>query len=158
MVVVSNTATRTNRCRPFIGRDCTRIERAEALAGQAAARLHGGAAAVGVPPGAHLQTQEEDCMRATLLAIAAVAGFAGCASSRVQLTRLADARGEIRAAEQLDADRIPTAAGYLDLARKEEDQGRQLLNLGEATRAGYVLERAQADAELALALATEAPS
>ena len=97
-------------------------------------------------------------MRATFLAIAAVAGLAGCATSRVPLMRLADARGEIRAAEQLDADRIPNASRYLDLARKEEDHGRSLLNLGQTERAGYVLERAQADAELARSLATEAPA
>lgn len=96
-------------------------------------------------------------MRAILLA-AAVAGLAGCATSRVPLMRLADARGEIRAAEQLQADRYPTASSYLDLARKEEDAGRRLLNLGQQRRAGYVLERAQADAELARALATEAPA
>jgi hypothetical protein len=95
-------------------------------------------------------------MRATLLA-AAVVGLAGCAT-RAPIMKLADVRGEIRAAEQLDADRVAPASSYLDLAREEEEQGRRLLNFGKAYRAGYVLERAQADAELALALATEAPA
>ena len=72
--------------------------------------------------------------------------------------KMADARGEIRAAEQLDADNVSSASSYLALARQEEDQGRMLLNVGQSRRAGYVLERAQADAELALALATEAPA
>lgn len=95
-------------------------------------------------------------MRAVLLA-AAVAALAACAT-RAPLTKLADTRGEIRAAEQLDADRVATASTYLALARQEEEQGRRLINLGKAKRAGYVLERAQADAELALALAAEAPA
>lgn len=97
-------------------------------------------------------------MRALLLGAAAVAGLAGCATSRAPLMRMADARGEIRAAEQLNADSISTASSYLALARQEEDQGRQLLNAGQETRASYLLERARTDAELALALATEAPA
>ncbi|HEY8210450.1 MAG TPA: hypothetical protein VIG99_23370 [Myxococcaceae bacterium] len=96
-------------------------------------------------------------MRALLLTAATAAGLAGCATSRAPLMQMADARGEIRAAEQLNADHIPTASNYLALARQEEDQGRRLLNAGQETRASYVLARAKADAELALALATEAP-
>jgi hypothetical protein len=94
----------------------------------------------------------------TILCAAVVAGLAGCATSRVPLNKMADARGEIRAAEQLDADHVSSAASYLALAREEEDRGRRLINAGQARRASYVLERAQADAELALALATEVPA
>jgi hypothetical protein len=93
-------------------------------------------------------------MRATLL-VAAMLGVFGCATERAPMMKLADARGEIRAAEQLDADHVPTASSYLAQARQEEDDGRRLLNVGRGRRAAYVLERAQADAELALSLATE---
>ena len=72
--------------------------------------------------------------------------------------KMADARGEIRAAEQLNADAVTPANHYLALARQEEEQGRMYLNAGQEIRAGYMLERAQADAELALSLATEAPA
>jgi hypothetical protein len=97
-------------------------------------------------------------MRALLLSAAVAAGLAGCATSRAPLMKMADARGEIRAAEQLNADAVAPANNYLLLARQEEEQGRQYLNAGQEIRAGYMLERAQADAELALSLATEAPA
>src|SRR5690349_6921623 len=94
----------------------------------------------------------------TLLCAAVLAGVAGCATSRAPLDKMADARGEIRAAEQLDADHVSTAASYLAMARAEEDRGRRLINGGQHRRAAVVLERARADAELALALATEIPA
>lgn len=94
----------------------------------------------------------------TMLCAAVLAGLAGCATSRAPLNQMADARGEIRAAEQLDADHVSSAATYLSLAREEEDRGRRLINSGQQRRAAFVLERAQADAELALALATEIPA
>jgi hypothetical protein len=97
-------------------------------------------------------------MRTMLCAAAVLAGLTGCATARAPLNKLADARGEIRAAEQLDADHVSTAANYLALAREEEDRGRRLLNSGQHRRASFVLERAQADAELALSLATEIPA
>ncbi|HVE84886.1 MAG TPA: hypothetical protein VND93_18645 [Myxococcales bacterium] len=71
--------------------------------------------------------------------------------------KLADARGAVRAAEQFNADQVSPASSYLALARQETAEGKQLLEVGRKQRAGYVLERAAADAELALALASEAP-
>jgi hypothetical protein len=94
----------------------------------------------------------------TVLCAAVLAGIAGCATSRAPLEKMADVRGEIRAAERLDADHVSTAASYLALAREEEDRGRRLINAGQHQRAAYVLERARADAELALSLATEIPA
>jgi hypothetical protein len=54
------------------------------------------------------------------------------------------------------ADNAPQAALHLKLAQEELAQAKSLMNDGNNKRADYVLIRAKADAELALALAKEA--
>ncbi len=58
----------------------------------------------------------------------------------------------IRAAEEVGASSVPTASLYLQLAKEELDKAKGLATKGEKDRAGSMLLRAQADAELAVAL------
>src|SRR5215472_18142474 len=81
----------------------------------------------------------------------------GCASAPIVLDRLPETEAPIRAAEELGAARVPQAALELKLAQDEVQQARQFLQDGNKPRAEMMLLRAQADAELALALAREAP-
>jgi len=63
----------------------------------------------------------------------------------------------MRAAEEMGAAKVPEAALELKLAHDQTEQAKQLLKNGEKDRADLLLLRAQADAELALALAKEGP-
>ncbi len=67
---------------------------------------------------------------------------------------LASSEGPTRAAEEAGAQKIPAAALYLKLAHEEIAQAKVLGEKGDP-RATSVLARAQADAELALAMAQE---
>src|SRR5690349_11934979 len=96
-------------------------------------------------------------MKFDVIAIAvALAGSACGGSYPAPTQRMADATGAARSAEELGAARNPQSSLYLKLAREELDQARALLERNENKRADYVLIRAKADAELALALQREA--
>jgi hypothetical protein len=58
----------------------------------------------------------------------------------------------IRAAEEVGASSVPTAALYLQLAKEELEKAKGLAVKGDQDKAGSMLLRAQADAELAVAL------
>jgi hypothetical protein len=80
-----------------------------------------------------------------------------CASTPVFTEKLAATEAPIRAAEELGATRVPQAALQLKLAQDEMEVAKQFLKDGNKQRADWLLLRAQADAELAVALAKEAP-
>lgn len=64
----------------------------------------------------------------------------------------------IRAAQEVGASKVPQAALHLQLAREQAERARELGASGDSedrARAESLLMRAQADAELALALARE---
>jgi hypothetical protein len=61
----------------------------------------------------------------------------------------------LRAAEVAGAQNSPQSALHLKRAREQLDTGKGLIRDGENERAEWVLRRAQADADLALSLATE---
>jgi hypothetical protein len=63
--------------------------------------------------------------------------------------------GAIRAAEEVGAPRVPDAALHLQLAREQSDHAKALIADGQTESATYLLMRAQADAELALAVVRE---
>jgi hypothetical protein len=86
---------------------------------------------------------------ATLLGI-------GCASSPVPTEQLASAQASVRAAQELGATRVPRANLHLRLAQNQVERARQLSKDGDNDRARIVLTRANADAELAVALTREA--
>ncbi|SRR6266852_3228526 len=88
----------------------------------------------------------------TLLALS------GCASNTASSERVAATTdAPIRAAEELGANKVPEAALNLQLAKDETEQAKQLLKDGKKQRSQMMFARAQADAELAVALARHAP-
>lgn len=96
----------------------------------------------------------------TVFSIAAVAtalmGGAGCASSFPPPTqRMADAESAERSAKEVGADAQPAAKLEVKLADEQIAQAKILVTSGDNKRADFVLMRARADAELALALARE---
>jgi hypothetical protein len=68
---------------------------------------------------------------------------------------MASSEGAIRGATEVGAVSVPQAALHLRLAQEQTVQAKALIKDGETERAELVLMRAQADAELALALAKE---
>lgn len=79
----------------------------------------------------------------------------GCATSPAPVERVASAQAAIRSAEEVGARHVPEAKLHLQLALEQTEHGKQLAKDGDNERAASVLMRAEADAELALALARE---
>jgi hypothetical protein len=63
--------------------------------------------------------------------------------------------GAIRAAEEVGAAHSPQAALYLQLAKEEFEHARRLTSPDDLPAATRLLQRAEADADLALSLARE---
>ena len=88
--------------------------------------------------------------------LAAVAALViGCGSAPKPEARLASSQGAIRGASEAGADTVPKATLYLKLAEEQRQKALELINAGEMHRADMLLARAEADAELAIALARE---
>lgn len=81
----------------------------------------------------------------------AIAAMTGC-SSTLPPERIAEPRASIRAATELGAQNNPQAALHLKLAQDQVAQADKLLKDGDKDKAGWMLMRADADAELALAI------
>lgn len=79
----------------------------------------------------------------------------GCASAPPPTEQLASAEASMRAARELGAQEVPRAQLHLRLAQEQVTQARKLAEDGENERAASLLDRARADAELALALSKE---
>jgi hypothetical protein len=80
----------------------------------------------------------------------------GCgASFPVPTQKLADAESASRSARELGADRKTAAQLNLKLADEEIEAAKVQIKAGDNRRAEFILLRAKADAELALALARE---
>jgi hypothetical protein len=107
------------------------------------------------------ESKEEDLMRHTfktaIMMFAMAAGTAaiglGCASSPPLRTE-ASTSG-IRAAEEVGAAKVPQASLHLQLAKEELQNAKALAANSEKERAVSMLSRAEADAELAVALSRE---
>jgi len=69
--------------------------------------------------------------------------------------RLASAEAAARSARELGADREPKAQLHVRLASEQIDQAKKLMADGDNKRADLILQRANADAELAVMLAKE---
>jgi hypothetical protein len=89
--------------------------------------------------------------------LAALVVLSGCATAPVNSDRVVAVEGPIRAAQEMGATKVPEAALELKLAQEQSEQAKQAMKNGEKERADMLLLRAQADAELALALAKEGP-
>ena len=81
-----------------------------------------------------------------------------CASAPQPTERLASTEAALRAAKEVGAKDVPQAQLHAQLAEEQLQQAHKLIGDGENERADQVLRRAQADAELSVALAREAES
>ena len=80
----------------------------------------------------------------------------GCSATFPPPTQqMADAESAERSARELGADSDPSAKLQVKLANEQIAQAKVLVAAGDNRRADFVLRRARADAELALALARE---
>lgn len=93
---------------------------------------------------------------AALGAVGLVGWCAGCGGAQPPMRAQSDAVAAVRSAEALDAAETPASAYQLELARGEMQQADALIRQGRMEAARDVLERAKADAELAMALRREA--
>jgi hypothetical protein len=87
-----------------------------------------------------------------VLALVVFACGGGYPEPRNQLTA---SEAAVRAAEVAGAQNSPQSALHLKRAREQVEIGRNLIQEGENERAEWVLKRAQSDADLALAVASE---
>ena len=98
-------------------------------------------------------------MRRAIVGAGLLLGVAGCAGAqKVPTEALVDSQVSIRAAEEAGAIQVPDAARHLELAKEQTREARELLDDGKREEAALYLQRAEADAELAVALAREAPA
>lgn len=81
--------------------------------------------------------------------------IAGCASGPTFNQSSEASTSAIRAAEEVGAPDVPRASLYLQLAKEELAGAKKLSEKGEKERAVSLLLRAEADAELAVALSHE---
>ena len=87
----------------------------------------------------------------TFISLGALAVIAGCATP-APTERMEGTAGAIRSAEEVGAKRVPQAALHLQLAKEQSDHAKELIASGDKAGAASLLLRAQADAELAVAL------
>lgn len=99
--------------------------------------------------------------RSTSLLLSAALGTmllftAACGSSFAPPTdKLSAAESAVRAAQELGAGNNPQAALHVRIAQEEIEKARSLMRDGDNKRADFVLQRAVADAELAVLLGKE---
>jgi len=86
----------------------------------------------------------------TILMVVGLALFSGCASAPPLRTEASTS--EINAAEEAGAAKVPQASLHLQMAKEELELAKGLSAKGEKKRAASMLLRAEADAELAVAL------
>ena len=77
----------------------------------------------------------------------------GCGSSAVPLDKLTDAKATVRAAQEAGAQGTPQAALHLKMANDELASAQKAMDDKDNDRARMLLNQAQSDADLALALA-----
>src|SRR3972149_3757256 len=91
-------------------------------------------------------------MAGSLLCAAVITG---CASGPTFHQSSEASTSAIRAAEEVGSTNVPRASLYLQLAKEELEGARKLAEEGKKERAESLLLRAEADAELAVALSHE---
>lgn len=77
----------------------------------------------------------------------------GCAGANFNQQRMIDTQATVAAVEELDEAEDPEVSLHLKYARDQLAAARRLIDEGEDEDANRMLERAHADAELALAMA-----
>ena len=98
-------------------------------------------------------------MRKVILGLGLLSGLVGCVAPvrSVSTGPVADPGPTLQQAEQAGAATVPEAAQHLEWARQQTQGAQQLLAQNRRRDAELFLMRAEADAQLALALAREAP-
>ncbi|MEO8705345.1 MAG: DUF4398 domain-containing protein [Kofleriaceae bacterium] len=91
-----------------------------------------------------------------MIAALVAATFVACAGAPKPEARMASSEGAIRGAQEAGAQKVPAATLYLKLAEEQRAKALELISDGHNGRAASLLARAEADAELAVALAREA--
>jgi len=79
-----------------------------------------------------------------------------CGSSSLPPAKVAETQSSISAAAAVGADQNPQAALHLKMARDQLSEAQGLIDSGKNDEARLVLERANADAEVALMITREA--
>lgn len=97
-----------------------------------------------------------DKMITGLLASAAPLLVVACASGEVSTQRMTDTRAALQAAERVGADADPQASLFLTYAKEQMARAQSLSEQGSIESAELMLQRAEADAELAMVMAQEA--
>ena len=78
--------------------------------------------------------------------------FLGCASGPRPIASPEASAAAIRAAEELQAASDPRGALYLQLAKEGMERGKEMVARGDRERAEAMFARAEADADVALAV------
>ncbi len=91
-----------------------------------------------------------------LVITALLVGATACGGAPKPEARLESSQAAIRGAEEVGAKDSPQAALHLQLAEEQRAKAVELIKQDENGRAERLLMRAEADAELAVALAREA--
>ena len=91
--------------------------------------------------------------RALPLLVAAALLAGGCAGANFNQQRMVDTQATVAAVEELDEEEDPEVSLHLKYAKDQIAAARRLLDEGEDEEANRMLERAHADAQLALAMA-----
>ena len=110
----------------------------------------------------HLRLESRIAMKirahflASSLLASAVLGAAACGASAPPTHQLTRSQSEIRGAEEAGAEGTPKAALHLKMARDHVENAEKLIREQEYDDASLVLKRAEADAQLAIALSREA--
>src|SRR4051812_40229102 len=82
--------------------------------------------------------------------------LAACGGSSLPPAKVANTQSSISAATAVGADQNPQAALHLKMARDQLSEAQSLIDAGKNDEARLVLERADADAEVALMITREA--
>lgn len=92
--------------------------------------------------------------------ISMMAGLASvlvaCGGASIPASTVSETEASLKAAERMGAEENPEASLYLTYAREQVQRATELADEGEEGRAIMMLERAQADAEVAMSLTREA--
>ncbi|HEY5956196.1 MAG TPA: DUF4398 domain-containing protein [Polyangiaceae bacterium] len=103
-----------------------------------------------------MRYQSSKLLNPSLLILAAAPFVWACSASVSEPKQpMSDAESASRSAREVGADQQPAAKLYAKLADEQIATAKTLIANGDNERASYVLLRARADAELALALARE---
>jgi len=85
-----------------------------------------------------------------------VCSLAACGGSSLPPARVVDTQSSYSAAEAVGAEQNPQAALHLKMARDQLRQAQTLIEDGKNDEARLILERAAADADMALVITREA--